>query len=158
MSKVQEICFDFDGVLYTYESGWQGLTNLVDPPVEGALDFIRECFAQGFNVTIWSMRTANERYLEGDNVNGYLFSPERDQGIKAIQKWLLYWGLEPDLVSRIGFPFGKSFYTLIVEDRGFRFRGKDYPDITDKSLLESWMESPSAKEYLRKTRIARMQG
>lgn len=158
MSEQRLICFDFDGVLYTYESGWQGLTNLVDPPVEGALPFIRQCFAQGCEVAIWSMRTARDRYLEGDNIHGYHFSPERDQGIKAIQKWLLYWGLEPELVSRIEFPFGKCNYTLIVEDRGFRFRGKDYPDISDVDALEPWMKSPAAKAYLRKTRIQRMQG
>lgn len=158
MSNVNRICFDFDGVLYTYESGWQGLTYLPDPPVEGALDFMRDCFARDWKVAIWSMRTADDDYLMGDNQLGYYFDGSRALAIEAIQRWLLYWGLEPDLVAKIEFPFGKCNYTLIVEDRGFRFKGKEYPDLDDINVLEPWMKSPAAKAYLRKTRLQRMQG
>jgi len=33
------LLIDFDGVIHSYTSGWQGAGVISDPPVEGAFDF-----------------------------------------------------------------------------------------------------------------------
>ena len=37
---MRTIALDFDGVIHSYASGWKGHTNIPDPPVEGAFEFI----------------------------------------------------------------------------------------------------------------------
>lgn len=56
MSK-PTLCLDFDGVVNSYSSGWQGATVMPDPPVPGALEFIVEAFGQ-FQVAIYSSRSS----------------------------------------------------------------------------------------------------
>lgn len=34
------LCVDFDGVIHSYTSGWQGETIIADPPVKGALKWL----------------------------------------------------------------------------------------------------------------------
>ena len=50
------LCLDFDGVIHSYESGWQGPDSIPDPPVEGALAFIVAALAT-FDVQIYSTRS-----------------------------------------------------------------------------------------------------
>lgn len=39
---MKTICIDFDGVLHSYTSGWQGEDVASDPPVPGAIEWLRE--------------------------------------------------------------------------------------------------------------------
>ena len=36
------VVMDFDGVIHSYKSGWKGVTEIPDPPVEGVKEFIEE--------------------------------------------------------------------------------------------------------------------
>ena len=36
------VCLDFDGVIHSYSSGWKGPREIPDPPVPGAIRWIRE--------------------------------------------------------------------------------------------------------------------
>ena len=42
MGKRPVICIDFDGVLHSYTSGWQGMSKASDPPVDGAIEWLKE--------------------------------------------------------------------------------------------------------------------
>jgi hypothetical protein len=35
------LCLDFDGVIHSFKSGWKGAGKIPDPPVEGAIEWIR---------------------------------------------------------------------------------------------------------------------
>ena len=73
MSK-QNIVFDFDGVIHSYTSGWQGVDVIPDPPVHGiatAIQLIRDYY----RVVVVSTRCADEKgmqaivkYLDDHNI------------------------------------------------------------------------------------------
>jgi hypothetical protein len=63
------LCLDFDGVIHSYTSRWQGADVIPDPPVEGAIAFILEALHH-FDVTIFSSRS------------------NQPGGLKAMKDWL----------------------------------------------------------------------
>lgn len=75
MKKKQTVVFDFDGVIHSYTSGWQGESIIPDAPVDGikeAIDAIREC---GYEVVVLSTRCATNEgfkavcdYLHENNI------------------------------------------------------------------------------------------
>lgn len=46
------IAIDFDGVIHAHTSAWTNAHDVLDPPVDGALAFIREAIDAGFHVVI----------------------------------------------------------------------------------------------------------
>ena len=50
------VCFDFDGVIHSYTSGWKGETAVPDPPVPGIKEAISEIRANGYEVVVYSSR------------------------------------------------------------------------------------------------------
>lgn len=63
------LCLDFDGVIHSYSSGWQGAAVIPDAPVTGAMRFIWDA-TDHFRVAIYSSRSGQRG------------------GIKAMQRWL----------------------------------------------------------------------
>ena len=51
--------FDFDGVVNSYVSGWTGIGEVVDEPVQGIIELIKECQSNGDEVVIYSSRCAS---------------------------------------------------------------------------------------------------
>ena len=54
-SKKPILSLDFDGVIHSYTSGWQGPRTIPDAPVPGALRFLIEA-QRRFQVAIFSSR------------------------------------------------------------------------------------------------------
>ena len=55
---MKTVVFDFDGVIHSYTSGWQGEDVIIDPPVpriKAAIDDIRD---HGYQVVVVSTRCA----------------------------------------------------------------------------------------------------
>lgn len=50
------VVFDFDGVIHSYTSGWQGYANIPDPPVPGIREAIQEIREAGYDVIVVSSR------------------------------------------------------------------------------------------------------
>ncbi|MCA9265140.1 MAG: hypothetical protein KDA60_14870 [Planctomycetales bacterium] len=97
------ICLDFDGVLHSYVSGWQGATSIPDPPIhrtKEAIDRLRK----SFRVVVHSTRTST------------------DAGCQAIQDWLTRHGIEVDDVC-----IHKPPAFVYVDDRAIPFTG-DWDD------------------------------
>ncbi len=116
------LCLDFDGVIHSYSSGWQGADVVSDPPVPGALDFLQRAL-EHFEVCIYSSRS---------NQLG---------GIVAMHHWLLKHAaagkkipvLKRHWTDDIKFPAEKPAAFLTIDDRALTFDGT-WPDI--KVLLD----------------------
>jgi hypothetical protein len=94
------IIFDFDGVIHSYTSGWQGVTNIPDPPVPGIKEAIRK-IREEYRIIVVSTRC---------------FQPG---GIEAIQEYLAKHEIEIDGVVAEKVPA-----ILSVDDRTICFDGK----------------------------------
>lgn len=88
------ICIDFDGVLHSYTSGWQGHGNIKDPPMPGATE---ACYA--LKEAGWLM---------------YVLSSRTD--LKPVALWLYEYGFPPMILTRI-----KPIAVAYIDDRAVRF-------------------------------------
>lgn len=58
MSK-KTVVFDFDGVIHSYTSGWQGENVIPDPVVPGIKEVIDELKSTGYEVVVVSARAVS---------------------------------------------------------------------------------------------------
>lgn len=62
------VVFDFDGVIHSYKSGWQGVTCIPDPPTPGVDDAIQAVRNAGYEAVVVSIRCATPEGLEAVKV------------------------------------------------------------------------------------------
>ena len=98
------LVLDFDGVLHSYTSGWSAPDHIADPPVPGALEFIRDAL-QHFSVAIFSSRSGHPG------------------GVEAMQRWLTEHGLEAEHREALKWPIAKPPAMLTIDDRALLFTG-----------------------------------
>lgn len=113
----QTICIDFDGVIHSYKSGWNGALNIDDKPVEGAFNTINDYLIAGFKVAIHSSRS---------HVSG---------GVEAIQHWFHKYGFLH--TNELMFPFEKPPASIYIDDRAFLFQGT-FPSIEYINNFKPW--------------------
>ena len=115
---------DFDGVLHSYTSGWQGANVVSDPPVRGALDFLVRAMGK-FDVHIYSSRS------------------NQPGGIEAMKRWLAKHALEQSttrlrvLMRDLKFPTEKPPALVGIDDRVITFTGK-WPTIESLLAFKPW--------------------
>ena len=118
MSKL--IAIDFDGVIHSYTSKWVNESHIPDPPVSGALEFIRDLMDNGLQVAIFSTRNS---------------SPF---AIAAMKNWLTTNGMDAEHVFKIQFPIQKPpLASLFIDDRGFHFQG-EFPSVEYCKSFKPW--------------------
>ena len=98
--KQKTIMLDFDGVIHSY-ARWTGEIPF-DPPVPGAIDFMRWANEEGYTIVIYSARARTK------------------EGVFGIQQWLKYHGYD----KAIKVTDRKVGCELYVDDRGYRFTGE----------------------------------
>jgi len=113
MQNKPQLNVDFDGVLHSYISGWQGPDIASDPPVDGMQVFLTEA-VKDFKVCIFSSR---------NNLLG---------GIKCMKDYLSIHGVPDYVMQQIDFPQEKGPAFLTLDDRAYCFKGK-FP--STKTLL-----------------------
>ena len=96
----QTVVFDFDGVIHSYKSGWQGPTIIPDEPVEGIKEAIAEIRKAGYEVVVVSTRCES---IEGQN---------------AIMQYLMKHGIEFDNIRK-----EKPPAIVYIDDRAICFDG-----------------------------------
>ena len=133
-----DVCVDFDGVLHSYISDWQGPTIIPDPPVEGALDALRKYVAAGLIVAIHSARSAQA------------------DGINSMRSWLDHHDAatrRPDnmpLTDVLLFPVHKPAARYItIDDHGVAFDGT-FPDVDEIRSFKVWNEADKTRNRIMK--------
>ncbi len=135
MSRKPIICLDFDGVIHSYTSGWQGARTISDPPVEGAFDFMLDAMRDGYDVVVHSSRA---RYWGG---------------ISAMRHWMYaHAGIHQWYESGAGpgFPFmglesvrfvrWKPPAIVTIDDRAIRFTGI-FPSPKEAASMLTWTKA-----------------
>lgn len=116
------LCLDFDGVIHSYASGWQGATNIPDPPVPGALEFIKRAL-NDFTVAIYSSRSGQEG------------------GIGAMQLYISDHCINQNLgggwAQQIQWPTSKPSAFITIDDRALTFDGT-WPAIETLKAFKPW--------------------
>lgn len=111
------ICVDFDGVIHSYKSGWHGANVVMDEPVPGAIEWLISFLPEPFK----------EKEYPGGKPIVCIYSARSDQlgGIKAMQEWLIGFGLPSDYITEniLQFPKTKPPAFLTIDDRCIRFNG-----------------------------------
>ena len=113
-----DVCLDFDGVLHSYVSGWQGASVIPDPPVEGMVLKLRSYLAATLKLAVHSARSAQA------------------DGIQAMHSWIDHHDAatrrpeDEPLVDQLLFPFHKPAAKVYLDDRGLRFTGK-FPSVDE---------------------------
>ncbi len=97
--KRRTVCVDFDGVIHSYLSGWQGEAVIADPPIH-RVDLAISQLRKNFRVVVYSARCR---------------TPE---GIQAIRAWLARNNIEVDDVCE-----HKPPAFVYVDDRAVHFTG-----------------------------------
>ncbi len=120
------LCLDFDNVLHSYTSGWRGASVIVDKPVPGAVEFLKEATGE-FEVHIFSSRSNQEG------------------GIKAMQTWLEIivgetYGMLPFWLDLIHWPTEKPPAMVTLDDRVITFTGV-WPTIETLLAFKPWNKS-----------------
>ena len=118
MKDEKSIAIDFDGVIHSFTSGWQGPRVISDPPTNGAILWLKEMIAL-YDVQIYSARN----YYWG--------------GKRAIKKWLWQWSLTDAEISKLSFPKIKPIAKVIIDDRAICFRGV-FPDPKTLEFFVPW--------------------
>lgn len=121
------LCLDFDGVLHSYTSGWQGATVIADPPTEGAMRFLCKA-SEHFRIAVYSSRS------------------NRPGGIAAMQVWLsrhfreyrIYGSIREDkILAEIEWPTEKPTAFVTIDDRAITFTGT-WPTIETLLAFKPW--------------------
>jgi len=128
------ICVDFDGVIHSYASGWQGVSVIPDPPVPGAIEWLMQhlpepeglggCFAPPF---------------EGPIVQIYSSRSKSWFGRRAMKRWLIANGLPREYIDDriLKFPVKKPAAFLTIDDRAICFTG-EFPTAEDMMAFKPW--------------------
>lgn len=131
------ICLDFDGVIHSYTSGWQGPRVIPDPPVDGAIEWITYFIDYFCDVpdSICAMTP------EGVAELGIFSTRSRYWGGRlAIKRWLVDNGLDRRYLEVIKFPLFKPPAFVTIDDRVVCFNGT-FPKPTDLLSFRSWYQS-----------------
>ncbi len=136
------IAVDFDGVIHSYDSRWVDYDVIPDPPVSGAIDWLRELIKSGkFTVCIFSSRNV-PTVSTGTKID---MNYPLHCGQVAMARYLVENGLEHEYVNEIIFPLHKPPAHLTIDDRGFCFTG-EFPSIAYIENFKTWNGKSDAYE------------
>lgn len=118
----ETVVFDFDGVIHSYTSGWQGVDVIPDPPVPGIKEAISQ-IRQSYRVVVVSARCSDY------------------EGVKAISEWLEKHGIEVDGIMQQK-PPAKCY----IDDRAVCFDGNSAGLLAKIENFTPWHKREPKKE------------
>lgn len=90
------LCIDFDGVLHSFKSGWQGHAVVADEPEDGAVAACWRLHEAGWKLYVLSSRSV----------------------LESVQEWLARYNFPPMILTRV-----KPIAIAYIDDRGIRYEG-----------------------------------
>lgn len=111
------VVFDFDGVIHSYTSGWQGNENIPDPPVNGIKETIETLRKNNYSVIVVSTRCRTP------------------SGTDAIKQYLQKYSIIVDGVQK-----EKPPATCYVDDRAICFTGDTSNLVNQITSFKSWTQ------------------
>lgn len=134
MKKNPIICVDFDGVIHSYSSGWQGADVISDDPVPGAIEWLIE------HLPVPDALGMAPHY-EGPEPVIYSARSSQRGGIAAMKAWFVKhgldeWYLRDDILK---FPETKPAAFLTIDDRAICFTGK-FPTTAEMMGFQTWQK------------------
>jgi hypothetical protein len=164
MGKTKPIlCFDFDGVIHSYTSGWKGPRKIPDPPVSGALEYLVTALDH-FEVHIFSSRSkyiggrwAMKRWLARHYRE---MAPNWDESPVWLREVIaktafadpwkdeVRWAIK-GLLKEIKFPKYKPPAMVTLDDRALTFTGK-WPMIQELETFKPWYKRDKRDRELAK--------
>lgn len=143
------ICVDFDGVIHSYSSGWQGVDVISDDPVPGAIEWLQE------HLPVPDALGGHCVDHRGPVVQIYSSRSKERSGVKAMKAWLVKHGLPREYISDgiLEFPTQKPAAFLTIDDRAICFTGK-FPSAQEIMSFKPWNKrGPSEKDRAQELRI-----
>ena len=133
MSKKWSIAVDFDGVIHQYVSKWTKATEISDPPMPGAFEWLQE-MVKHFDVVIFSARLTP--HPKGD---GTLDWETANKAKEMMRVWFRNHGMPEHAIDELVFwqQPGKPTALVYIDDRGFRFEGT-FPSKKQIHQLRPW--------------------
>lgn len=131
------ICVDFDGVIHSYTSGWQGVDVIADPPVPGAIEWLVSHLPKPMHYENGVLCKFEE--YDGPIVQIYSSRSKEPEGIAAMQEWLILHGLPSRLIYQgiLNFPTQKPAAYLTIDDRAICFNGS-FPTTDEMLNFKPW--------------------
>jgi len=114
VSNWQTVAVDLDGTLAQYK-GWKG-AHIIDPPLPGAVDFVKQLLDEGYDVIVFTTR----------------------EDLTAVHKWLERHGFPQLVVTNVKRPA-----IAYVDDRAVRFDG-DYAAALEGIRGDVWWQRKEA--------------
>lgn len=116
----KHLCVDFDGVIHSYMTPWQGAHIISDPPVEGAFQWLEDMVIIGtYRINIYSSRSCS------------------GAGIAAMKDWFRKHGFA--YIDYLEFPTQKPAAYLTIDDRAICFKGT-FPNIQELDNFKPWFD------------------
>jgi hypothetical protein len=131
MSRKPILCLDFDGVIHSYTSGWQGVAVIPDPPVVGAMRFIWDA-TEYFRVAIYSSRSGQAGGIRA--MRAYITKHFREA-------WASDRTTCDDKLAEIEWPKEKPAAMVTIDDRALTFDGT-WPSIESLKEFQPWNKRP----------------
>lgn len=114
----KQIYVDFDGVIHQYSSKYTRIDEILDGPVEGAIEWLNTMLAD-------------------DRFSIHLFTTRNDKpaGTAAVKRWMKEHGV--DGVEKIRFEKKPNYY-LLIDDRAVGFEGQGFPSPDSINAFKAW--------------------
>jgi hypothetical protein len=118
------LCVDFDGVIHSYTSGWQGACVIPDTPVTGAFDWLYRA-SEWWDVQVYSSRSKEPGAIDAMKA---WFRKHADDEFQGLATGAL-------LLDVLSFPTQKPAANMTIDDRALCFEGS-WAAIDARALLD----------------------
>ena len=133
------VVFDFDGVIHSYTSGWQGEDTILDPPVPGIREALKEIRDAGYEVVVVSTRCATikghgaiEAWLYDNGLREYI-----DKVCKEKPPAVAY--IDDRAICFDGHP--ETLLKKIKNFQAWKDQGRDYEALLLESVVEQIVDT-----------------